>query len=162
MSKSNPVKITSPGVITTSSGPVYYPAISTSGSGSYVPYGPGPAQTTWTTSSTSYSYSMTYKSDSILKLPIKTAPIKVWLDGALLTPGLIRSKAHYAYLDGQIIFNRDILKKICYISPKEDLMLAVEFKKAIYHYCIGSFEDGVIYEGDTKIIKPQLMAVVKK
>jgi hypothetical protein len=130
---------------------------STSGAGVYYPLNqPG------VTIYTSTYPAMVYKINSVLLLPLKIAPIKVYVDGDLMTPGLIGSSAHYTYMGDQIIFIDDILRVMGINSMKSDILCALEFKKEIYHYRIGDIEDGIYYVGETKTIAPDLMAVVKK
>jgi len=115
----------------------------------------GAGNVTWPSNSW-YTPTPFIKSYSVLELPESKMPLKVFIDGGLMTTGVVGSKAQVAY-DGR----KKLIIKANAITWDEDSItyMSIEYKKSLYHYAIYANES--FYKEDSVILDAQLLSKVK-
>ena len=115
--------IPTPTIVTPVYTPATYPTVPT-------PYNPAPT-TTWTYINIRPKY-------TTFDLPVNECPVAVYVNGRMMTLGILGSDVQAAYTGDQLIFAPEVFS----LTSDSSTTLIIEYPDVFYHYnVIGYFED---------------------
>jgi hypothetical protein len=175
MNDQNDMEIT----LSNASGSSYIPGFNPYGSGTSTGLGNGttyiyPAGTSlvppttiypqpniFTTPSTSGYISINTQPEkySLFELPRKKCPSAVYVNGRMVTLGIIGSDVECAYMGQYLAFSPGVLTALTYGNR---ITVILEYKTAMYHYNVGDSMTGLKHRDCSTILDAQLLSTIKK